>query len=74
MKQLSAYKVSIRLDRRSPFDVAKDPCAVPNCPFMIHRLGVPQINMVAEDDEKILAILMRACVRAALRSRAKSER
>jgi hypothetical protein len=29
-------------------DYLKTPCAVPNCPCMIHRLGVPQIDVVDE--------------------------
>ena len=29
-------------------DYLRTPCAVPNCPCMIHRLGVPQIGVVVE--------------------------
>jgi len=24
------------------------PCAVPNCPCMVHRLGLPQVDVVVE--------------------------
>jgi hypothetical protein len=41
MRLKQAITVGIR-------DYLKNPCAVPNCPGLIHRLGVPQIDVVVE--------------------------
>jgi hypothetical protein len=41
MRLKQAIAVGIR-------DYLKTPCAVPSCPCMIHRLGVPQIGVMVE--------------------------